>query len=76
MRPTRFLTGSTFTIHIFKGGETGAAANEIFTYDQNAAVLISWLNGYLKPSDFKGCARDLITEIVKDGRAGGKGCAG
>jgi hypothetical protein len=36
----------------------------------------AYANGYLKPSDFEGYARDLITEIVKDERAVGKGCAG
>jgi hypothetical protein len=36
----------------------------------------AYANGYLKPSDFKGYARDLIAEIVKDERVTGKGCAG
>lgn len=36
----------------------------------------AYANGYLQPSDFKGYARDLIADIVKDERITGKGCAG
>jgi hypothetical protein len=36
----------------------------------------AYASGYLKPSDFKGYAQDLIAEIVKGERVTGKGCAG
>jgi hypothetical protein len=36
----------------------------------------AYANGYFTPSDFKGYARDLITEVVKDERVTGEGCAG
>jgi hypothetical protein len=36
----------------------------------------AYANGYLKPSDFKGYAGELIAEIVKGERVTGKGCAG
>jgi hypothetical protein len=36
----------------------------------------AYVNGYLRPADFKGYSRDLITQIVRDERATGKGCAG
>jgi hypothetical protein len=36
----------------------------------------AYANGYMRPSDFTGYARDLIGEIVKDERVTGKGCAG
>jgi hypothetical protein len=36
----------------------------------------AYVNGYLKPSDFKGYASELIAEVVKNERVIGKGCAG
>lgn len=36
----------------------------------------AFANGYLKPSDFSGYARDLIVEVIRDERVTGKGCEG